>query len=282
MPLTDSTLIITAPDTAACTLKHLPGADTLTCAEKDAPWSAYEQSVTYSGHVPFASGLQPEPRNELPGYNSGVMTVLIAVFLFIAFNFRHYTTFLKTFTQNLFSVRQRANAFDDKNTMSETRILLSLILLLCVCEGILIFSAVRLHGIFTENFMGMGLMTLLAGAYYIFQLIAYRTVGYVFTTPRRADMWLKGFNASQSLLGITLAAPAVLALFNPGSVAVLLSVSVILYAIARIIFIYKGFRIFYNNSFSLVYFILYLCSLEIIPIIIIYKASIIISKTATY
>lgn len=254
-------------------LKEWNTPDTTMCREADAPWSAREQAIVHTGRILYTEGIEPEPRKELPGYDSGVMTLLIAVFLFLSFNIRHYSTFIKTFTQNLFSVRNRANVFDERNTMSETRVLFSLIILLCVCEGILLFTTLTANGYSGETFSDVLMLSGLAAAYYAWQLVAYRTVGYVFTSPARSTMWIKGFNASQSLLGITLVLPALLALFNPGAANWLLSLSATLYIIARIIFISKGFRIFYRNFFSLIYFILYLCSLEIIPLIIIYKAA---------
>lgn len=257
---------------------HFALSDTLTCRESDAPWSAADQATCYTGHIPYMEGIAPEPRPELPGYNSGVMAILIGLFLIITLNFRHYSTFLKTFTQNLFSVRQRANVFDEHSTTNEARVLISLILLTCVCEGILLYSMLLSEGLHTDNLTGVCAMSAVAGAYYIFQLIAYRTVGYVFTSSRRTDMWMKGFNASQSLLGITLVVPAMLSLFNPSASPALLTAGAALYIIARLIFIYKGFRIFYNNSLALIYFILYLCSLEIIPILVIYKTAIYLSS----
>lgn len=252
--------------------------DTLTMTESMAPSAASERAVTYIGKVPYTDGIVPVPRRELPGYNSGVMTLLIGVFLFITLNLRHYSTFLKTFTQNLFSVRKRANVFDERSTMSETRVLVSLILLTCICEGILLFDMATKTGIVADNFAAIASMSGLALAYYILQYAAYRAVGYIFTTPMRAEMWIKGFSASQSLLGLTMCIPAVLSLFVPSASSAILIICAALYVIARIIFISKGFRIFYHNSFSLVYFILYLCSLEIIPLILIYKASLFLTS----
>lgn len=266
MPQADST-VKTAPPI------QMLLSDTTTCRENDAPWSDAEQAVCYTGHIPYMEGIEAEMRPELPGYNSGVMAILIGLFLIITLNFRHYSTFLKTFTQNLFSVRQRANMFDEHSTTNEARVLISLILLTCVCEGILLYTLFITKGLATDNLVGVSVMSGVAATYYILQLCAYRTVGYVFTTRRRSVMWMKGFNASQSLLGITLVVPALLSLFNPSAAPVLLTISTVLYIIARIIFIYKGFRIFYNNSLALVYFILYICSLEIIPLLIIYKTS---------
>jgi len=39
-----------------------------------------------------------------------------------------------------------------------------------------------------------------------------------------------------------------------------------LYICARLVFICKGFRIFYGNLSSIVYFLLYLCAVEMVPL----------------
>lgn len=251
---------------------------TTVCREADAPWSAHEASMCHTGKIAYIEGVACEPRRELPGYDSGVMTLVLGVFVVITLNLRHYSTFLKTFTHNLFSVRRRQNVFDERSTMSEARVQFSLVLLLCVSEGVLMFSLLNMGNSNIDNFAGVSLLSLLATAFYLVQYAAYWTVGYVFTTPGRRGMWVKGFTSSQALLGLALVVPALLSLFDPASGLWLLSLSGAFYLISRIIFIYKGFRIFYHNSFSLVYFILYLCSLEIIPLILIYKASLFLTS----
>lgn len=261
-------------DTLMPLITATPQADATVCREADAPCSAAEARQCVIGRIPWTEGLECTPRAQLPGYDSGVMALLMGVFVIIALNFRHYSTFLSTFTQNLFSVRQRANAFDEKSTVSEARILASLILLTCVCEGVIGFSAVTLTtGLTPPPFKAIGAISLLALAYYLWQIAAYSIVGYSFTSAPRRKLWLKGFNASQSLLGITLSVPALAILFNPQLGPWLIALAALLYFLARVIFIIKGFRIFYNKSFALLYFILYLCSLEIIPLIIISNAA---------
>lgn len=261
-------------DTLMPLITATPQADATVCREADAPCSAAEARQCVIGRIPWTEGLECTPRAQLPGYDSGVMALLMGVFVIIALNFRHYSTFLSTFTQNLFSVRQRANAFDEKSTVSEARILASLILLTCVCEGVIGFSAVTLTtGLTPPPFKAIGAISLLALAYYLWQIAAYSIVGYSFTSAPRRKLWLKGFNASQFLLGITLSVPALAILFNPQLGPWLIALAALLYFLARVIFIIKGFRIFYNKSFALLYFILYLCSLEIIPLIIISNAA---------
>ncbi|MDE5799864.1 MAG: DUF4271 domain-containing protein [Paramuribaculum sp.] len=246
--------------------------DTIILTEDYAPWNPAEQAATHTGKVGYYTGIRGIPRRPVPGYDSLVMTLVIGVFLIIAVNLRHYSTFLKTFWSNIFSVRRRQNAFDERATVSEARVMFSLVLLLCLGEGILLYTGLNISDVEgIPTFAGVTLMILVALIYYLWQLGVYRLIGYVFTTRRRALSWFKGFTSSQALLAVMLAPPAMLALFMPALGMVLTGVGLALYVVARLFFIIKGFRIFYHNSFSLVYFILYLCSLEIIPLIFIYK-----------
>lgn len=247
------------------------------CRDIDAPVkTSFPLSSLTVGRIPFSNGLQGIERPLLPGYNTGVMCLLIITFLFLAANFRHYSTFVKTFTQDLWKVRNRSNIFDD-HTMSETRVLASFIMVLCVSEGIILYSAIAPHIRPAPIFASIGLITAIALIFYLLQIAAYRTVGYVFTSSQNTIQWIRGFRASQSLLGITLVIPALIVLFNPGLDTAITAISLGLYILARIIFIFKGFRIFYINSFSLIYFILYLCTLEIIPPIIMCKTAVFVT-----
>lgn len=283
-PVEDVVADSAASDTAAAgtVAVHEPGpwvpapfpteADTTMCPEAEAPWSADEAAVTIKGKVGYYTGYAGVERVPLAGYDSSVMAMVIGVFLIMAFNFRHYSTFLKTFWSNIFTVRRRANAFDDRATVSETRVLLSLVLLLCLGEGIILYNSVNAITHSTQPpFRSICLLSGLALLYYVWQLAAYRITGYVFTTKRRAVSWFKGFTSSQALLGMMLAPIAILLLFMPGHTPVLAGVAASLYLTARLFFIIKGFRIFYHNSLSLIYFILYLCSLEIVPLICVFQ-----------
>lgn len=280
---------ITTPQAAAVTLQAdsvTTASETVTetgCSEATAdPFTPRlcradeAECITYSmrgvnfttGKIPYSCGIKGLPRPMLPGYDTGVICLLLITFLFFSSNFRHYSTFVKTFAQDLWKVRNRSNNFDE-HTVSETRVLTSLIMILCMSEGILLFSAIRPPAGSVTIFKSVGVCALLAALYYAFQVIAYKALGYTFTTKANATELLKGFRASQSLLGVTLVAPALIVLFNPDLTVELTAIGVTLYVLARIIFILKCFRIFYNNIFSLVYFILYLCTLEILPPIIV-------------
>ncbi|MDE5744815.1 MAG: DUF4271 domain-containing protein [Paramuribaculum sp.] len=219
----------------------------------------------------YSAGIPVEKRPVLPGYDTGVASMVIGVFLLVALNLRHYSTFLKSFVRDLFSVKLHDNLFED-HAVTETKVVLSLVLLLCLSEGILLSGVVNIPLLYSyQPAVPIVLLTLFAGLYYLWQFLIYNLIGYTFTGKEQKGIWLRGFNASQVLLGLVLWVPALITLFDPLLSSRMFICGVCLYVIARIIFIIKGFRIFYNNIFSLIYFILYLCSLEIIPLLTAYN-----------
>ena len=249
------------------------------CSLQEAPLEAVSAEVYTLGEVPYTHGLPPIERQLLPGYDSGVLCLLIGMFLLLAYNFRHYSTFLKNFGSDLLSVRRREDTFDVR-TFSETGVQSSIVLVACLSEGIIINSQFEHmgmvpHGVTT--FAMIGAITAIAVVYYLWQLVAYATVGYVFTDNVSSRIWMKGFNASQVLFAMLIFIPALIVLFNPGAATVIVPLGVLVYILSRILFICKGFRLFYDNFSSLIYFILYLCTLEIVPLVLIYRAVLFIS-----
>lgn len=223
--------------------------------------------------VPYISGMPAEERPELPGYNSVILSLVVATMLIVVFSLHHYPRYFKSLAQNLWKVRTRTNVFDDSE-LNGSRKLGAMSVQAVVYEALLILSAVLSSGA-TYDSTSMILLTaillLITGGYYVMQILTYRLVGYVFAEKSSTEQWIQGFYALQGLLGFCLLIPALMGLFYPASIKTVALVSILLYSTARIMFICKGFRIFYQNRFSLVYFILYLCSVEIIPLIAIYR-----------
>ncbi|MDE6117182.1 MAG: DUF4271 domain-containing protein [Duncaniella sp.] len=242
------------------------------CREPDAPSSAREQLGMTLGKVPYTFGEEPDARTLLPGYDSGVLSLVIGIFLLLAYNSRHYSTFLKHFWSDLWSVRKRDDTFSVR-TFSETGMLVSIVMLSSICEGIIINSAItRYYGTtFLNTLAEIVLFSIAAALYYLWEVAAYRTVGFVFTDKFTSRQWLKGFNASQVLLGLSMTIPALFVLFNPDAAPIVVPMGAAIYVICRLLFICKGFRLFYDNFGSLLYFILYLCTLEIVPLVVIYR-----------
>lgn len=239
------------------------------CHETDAPTSAADREL-YSTHTPaWMEGKPGESRAVSPATDSAILALIVAVLVLIGLNMRPVSRLLRSLPHNLISTRRRANAFDE-HTANETRVAGLLLFEMCVVEGLLLFIWLGHPGTRLASatiFSTVAALCLLAAGYYAFQLAACCVVGYVFTDKTGASLWRRGLNASQIMLGLTLAVPALVSLFYPSLTSKMLILAAALYILSRIFYISKGFKIFYHNFPSLLYFILYLCTLEIIPVI---------------
>lgn len=243
--------------------------------------TAAVKAATVERPAPWRDGLPGKPRHLNGAGDSGLLTILTTLFVVLALNFKYCPRIFANSFGDLWHIRRRANAFDE-HTARESRVLLLLILQYVACGGLLLYSAVQIFGgvkgapIFTATALLMALMAV----YYAVQLSAYSTVGWLFTEPDRARQWLRGFNASQTLAGILLTVPALMTLFYPQAAEPTLMAAAGIYLAARAVFVLKGFRIFFNKITGLIYFILYLCTLEIIPAVLVYKTAIFLVNIA--
>lgn len=242
--------------------------------EPQAPTSPADQALYSTREPGWMSGIKGEERPVAPGSDTGILAMVVMLLVLIGLNMRHVRRLFKAITQDLWSVRRRANAFDD-HTAKETRTIIILLLQLCVFEGILLYLWLGNPGAIPgrEVFPVVGLLSCLAMGFYLFELLGCIMVGYVFTDRVNAVQWRRGQNASSVLLGMALTIPTLVSLFYPSVTTAMLWLAAALYVLSRTIYIAKGFRIFYKNFPSLLYFILYLCTLEIIPLIVVYLSA---------
>lgn len=217
-----------------------------------------------------AHGLEPLELAQTYANSTALATLLTGVLVIAALNAGIVGRALKAYRAELWSVRHRPNVFDDQQTASlPGAVILALIFI--IYGGIVLYN---IHGVpSTPTFAGATASMGLLAAYYIFQRCAYWLVGYTFAGSDGLNRWLGGFSATQSFIGLALVIPAFLLVFSPQWCDFLIVLSLSIYFAGRIVFIIKGFRIFYQKIWSLLYFILYLCTLEILPILIIYHLS---------
>lgn len=203
---------------------------------------------------------------------SWVMMILLLLFCITAVKFRTNSKYITSLIHDLTNTRERHNMFDD--TVRETSFMVMLNILWCLSAGVILNTLcmqVQPQGVslFTGSMVCIGVATL----YNLVMLMVYHTVGTVFSDKAHTAMWVKGFVASQGLGGVFLFPVAVLCLMSPLDPAKLLIIAAIVFGISKIIFLCKGFRIFFTQISSWVLFLYYLCSLEIVPMVFSYCAA---------
>lgn len=230
---------------------------------------AYADSIEAHAALPeipsgAREGLAPESRGTSLVHDTPLTLLMAAMLVITGINTPSVVKALKSYRHELWSIRRRHNVFDEERMVPpHTATLLALVFI--VFGGIMLYFLPGLPP--SPSFKGAAASMALTGLYYLFQYTAYATVGYAFATPDGRRQWLAGFNATQAYTGVCLIVPALLLVFEPQWFTPLIIASAAIYLFGRLLFIIKGFRIFFTNFRSLLYFILYLCTLEIIPLL---------------
>ncbi|MBD5208156.1 MAG: DUF4271 domain-containing protein [Bacteroidales bacterium] len=207
---------------------------------------------------------------------SWVFLVIGILFFAVGMKFRNDVKYLKATFSNLFEVKMRQNVFDD--TVKEISFIILLNLLWICSAGILLWQTVRIWGGLPEECFaapwseaaGIGISTAATGVYVGCLFIGYWVIGRVFTDKTRTTLWTKGASAAMAVESLPMVPLALLTLCYPPWTMTILPIAAGVFIAGKIIFIYKGFRIFFNQMASWMLFLYYLCSLEIVPLILTY------------
>lgn len=213
--------------------------------------------------------------------NLGVSFILVGLFLLfliIALRFRNNIKYAITMFRNMVEVRTRHNVFDD--TVRETSLIVLLNVLWCCSAGIVVYCVARfMHPeIITVENVSIGMLwgMALAAIYTLFMWWTYAAVGWVFSDRQHAALWVKGFSASQALMAPAFFLTALIGMCRPDTAIGVGIAAGAVFVAGKLIFIWKGFRIFFSQFSSWVLFLCYLCSLEIVPLVLSYRCAILL------
>ncbi len=207
---------------------------------------------------------------------SWIYMALSLLFFIVAIRVKGSPRYFLAMLNDMTDTRERQNVFDD--TVKETSFLILVNLLWAGCAGIIIAASFLLiPGGAGNSFTpppftpaSIGICVGVVVAYIVSMLMAYYVVGNVFTNSKKTGMWIRGAAATNGLGTIILFPLALLALVQPDWVYYLLIIAATTFLIGKFIFILKGFRIFFTKIASWLLFLYYLCSLEIIPLLLAY------------
>lgn len=233
------------------------------------PAAKYSKPLEVSKHFAWGTGM------------SWIYLALVVLFCAIAFKFKGSKKYMKALYKDLVDTRVRHNLFDD--TVRETSLLVLLNMLWVVCFGVLLWAAVRIglpylpqltHAeIPSKPGIGIGLCIGVSAIYMGLLLTAYWVVGSVFSNRNETRLWFKGAVSANALETFILFPCALLTLTCSYWSLPLLALAAAIFSIGKIVFLYKGFRIFFNEISSWLLFLYYLCSLEIIPLLLTFVAA---------
>lgn len=255
---------------------HL-SADSARCTYDEAPSIPFERALTHTVRPDSRSGLDPEARPVTPASSHAISFLFIIFLAAVIFNLRYTRRMFSTFTSDVFGLRRRKNIFEE-TTAYETRSIIILAIQFCLSGAILLYLTVAPPelGLYLTSSEVNSITLLLAGismGWYLLHIVGYTVIGQTFASPEATKDWVRVFNLSMAIFTIASILPIASALYLPHSRHAMYLLIAVIFAISTLFPIIKGFRIFYTNIFSILYFILYLCTLEIIPVIVVYAAA---------
>ena len=213
---------------------------------------------------------------------SYVLGGLFLIFIIIGIRFRNTHKYVGALLRDILETRLRHNVFDE--TVRETSFLMLLNLLWCCSSGVMLYGVIRYllpgegdsfpYPVAGDEALSTALCMGVAVAYSIFMCVSYYVVGNVFSDKDHALLWMKGFAATQGLLAFFYFPLALLFFCWPESTLLLLWIAAIVFILGKIVFIWKGMRIFFTQFSSWLLFLYYLCSLEIVPLILAYLSAV--------
>lgn len=262
------------------TLPELPeGADTLNAAADTVPpvWG-----------VVIDKPAEPKPAPEPDTSMSWLIAGLLLCFVVVAIRFKNNGKYVVSLWKDITEVRERRNIFDE--TVKETSFLVLLNVLL-IASGAILLGCLMLQpgvpditagissGIFRHPMPRTLPAMVLEGAlpamiiYTLLMFFAYWMVGNVFSDSLHTRMWVRGYGATNGILSVCLFPVALLTLCYPSITRELLIAGAVFFILAKSLFLYKGFRIFFSQRSSWVLFLYYLCSLEIVPLVLLFAGT---------
>ena len=230
--------------------------------------------ITHSDSVAtvLREGLYAEKRPSTPSENPWIVGLLILSFAFFAISYRRGAKYLKHLFTSLFKTKSRGNLFDE-TTINENQLRLSLIILTFITEGIATYHLLIAPLLSNSNYAHYCILfcILICAIYYLFQKGVYSLLGNIFSSRQQTEGFIESFTSTNIFIGLFFTPFILLMLFMPGIAQIAAYICLVLYILARIIIIYKGIRFFLPQIYNLLYIILYLCTLEIVPLILLRK-----------
>lgn len=121
---------------------------------------------------------------------------------------------------------------------------------------------------FSENLLPLFSFASVVLACSALRVFVYMLIGWIFFQKRQTDAWLRCYFATESLLSIGLLPIVLLCVYAGLPPLRSVAAALILLFLLKSLLFFKGIQLINLPSFTKLYFILYLCALEIIPLLI--------------
>lgn len=202
-----------------------------------------------------------------------VITLLLTLsFLVLCYILSKGAPFILQQLKEFFQERERNNMFVENG--NEFGYLIVLVIHTALMVGLLLFS-LRFQFLFPDflypswQIIGWGFLACLC--LYLFKYTIYSLVNWAFFYKDKCRRWIEINILLIALQGVLFFPIICLSVYTGLSTQIVLYYTLFIVIFAKILQFYKGYCIFFTNLQGLLYNILYFCTLETIPLLILWK-----------
>lgn len=267
MPITDS-IATNLADSLAIISDSLAKLHSLDSIQLVATDSLQKATTIPTG---FEGKALPETLN-----NNPILTIsLLLLFLLFGYVINYGRKMIVETTKDFFYLKERSSIFIDSSA-NALPLKISFVIISIGSIGLFLYSLFfheDTSSSFQNKLVYLALFFLLTISFFAFKLLTFKSLGYIFFDKSTSSIFIRDYFSIIFGLGIVLL-PVVIGLIYTDErfFMVFLITGLILFLCSLLLILYKIFQIFLVNLYSLFYILLYLCTLEILPIVIVIKA----------
>ncbi|MDR3338574.1 MAG: DUF4271 domain-containing protein [Candidatus Symbiothrix sp.] len=229
-------------------------------------------NITYSAQF---TELRSEPISARNKTNNWGFIVFLACFLIFVYVISQRAKLLSSMLSSLFRHNdQQSIFFESLNNELLNKLMLGFQSVLII--SIIIYCQVVHEKILSSTmpvqmFIFMGMTSLLLIIFILYKYLSYLLVGTVFFKKEMVHKWENSFFSIVCLSGTILFIPTLILFYVEKAYVFCMYFFLLYLFILLIIVFYKIYLLFFQKKGLLLYFILYLCTQEIIPLLLIYR-----------
>ena len=209
--------------------------------------------------------------------------ILFLLFFFISIWFLRKEKLLSFMLESLFRRKERQSKFF---TLVHNELGVKLLL----CLQTVVLSSISIYYTFhyftgfsidsaNQLFLFLATVSLAVLIYFLYKFLMSTLIGNVFFQKEQVQLWNESFFSIISLSGLVLLIPTLLLFFLPQTFLFCFSFLVLYFLFVVALMTYKVYTIFFARKSLLLYFILYLCAQEILPLYFLYKVLVYLFNT---
>ncbi len=233
-------------------------------------------------NTPSHSQLTTHTQQRFPGIprtkslnNSIALNSILILLLILSLYLigRHKKTYIASI-RGLFSSKNRSVSYSDNNDNSNIS---SILLWIITILSITIFTCISTIPTddavkVIQNPTTVAIYIAILTTFLLLKLLGFITVGYIFDNSKNMVLYLESYFTIIGTLGIILIPLCISKIFAPPTLQHITDIlGIIIITITFILVAFKSIQIFFSQYTSLLYVFLYLCTLEILPVLVVIK-----------